>query len=111
MRLVEFASAEEQLALWKLVSDSVWTALAVQSKQEAKAKAAKQRKAKTKRAVPTPAVPVQPVPVAKPSPVTPVNQPQPQQNQPVQPKPISGFGSGDGQISQKVATQNSQALR
>jgi hypothetical protein len=109
MRLVEFASAEEQLALWKLVSDSVWTAISIQAKQEAKA--AKQRKAKTKRAVPTPAVPFQPVPVFKPSPVTPVNQPEPQRNQPVQPKPINGFGSGDGQISQKVVTQNNQLAR
>ncbi|NBS16853.1 MAG: hypothetical protein EBS79_08105 [Gammaproteobacteria bacterium] len=109
MRLVEFASAEEQMALWKLISDKVWTSIAIQAKQQAKA--AKQRKAKTKRATRQSTVPVQPVPMPKPNSVTPVQQPQPQQNQPVQPKPISGFGSGDVQISQKVATQNSQALR
>ena len=104
MRLVEFASAEEQLALWKLVSDSVWTAISVQAKQQAKA--AKQRKAKTKRTIRQSSVPAQPVPMPKPSSVTPVQQPQPQQNQPVQPKPISGFGSGDGQMIQKVSAQN-----
>lgn len=42
MRLIEFASAEEQLALWKLVSDSVWSAIADQAQIEA---AEKQRQA------------------------------------------------------------------
>ena len=104
MRLVEFASAEEQLALWRLVSDSVWTAISVQAKQQAKA--AKQRKAKTKRTIRQSSVPAQPVPMPKPNAVAPVQQPQPQQNQPVQPKPFSGFGSGDGQMIQKVSAQN-----
>ena len=27
MRINEFANAEEQLALWKLISDGVWTAV------------------------------------------------------------------------------------
>jgi hypothetical protein len=34
MRLVEFASAEEQIALWKLVSDSVWSSLQQQQQQQ-----------------------------------------------------------------------------
>ena len=48
MRLCEFASAEEQLALWKLVSDSVWASINTQAKQEAEQKAAAQRAAKLK---------------------------------------------------------------
>ena len=34
MRLMEIASAEEQIALWKLVSDSVWSALQLQQSQQ-----------------------------------------------------------------------------
>ncbi|MGV1017976.1 MAG: hypothetical protein ACOYBW_11445 [Fluviibacter phosphoraccumulans] len=46
MRIVEFASAEEQLALWKLVSDSVWSAVSQQAKAEAEQKALKKAQAK-----------------------------------------------------------------
>ena len=73
MRLLEFASAEEQLALWKLVSDNVWKAIAQQAKQEAAEKAEKQRQAKLKpksKAVslpdPIPALPPPPLPKPKP---------------------------------------------
>ena len=38
MRIDEFASTEEQLALWKLVSDNVWAAIATQAEQERRAK-------------------------------------------------------------------------
>ncbi len=31
MRLAEFASAQDQLALWKLISDTVWSRLSTQS--------------------------------------------------------------------------------
>ena len=34
MRLLEIASAEEQIALWKLVSDNVWAALQLQQSQQ-----------------------------------------------------------------------------
>ena len=34
MRLLEIASAEEQIELWKLVSNSVWQALQVQKQQQ-----------------------------------------------------------------------------
>ena len=34
MRLLEIASAEEQIALWRLVSDNVWAALQLQQDQE-----------------------------------------------------------------------------
>ena len=49
MRVVEITSAEEQLALWRLISDSVWQSIAVQKKQEATAQAKKTRIAKAKR--------------------------------------------------------------
>ena len=35
MRLLEIASAEEQIALWRLVSDNVWAALQLQQSQQA----------------------------------------------------------------------------
>lgn len=47
MKFVEIASAEEQLALWKLVNDSVWAAIQRQSSDE-------QRRKTAKRAVRTP---------------------------------------------------------
>jgi len=34
MRIFEFADANEQLALWKLISDSVWAAIASQADSE-----------------------------------------------------------------------------
>ena len=34
MRLYEFANAEEQLALWKLISDSVWDSISVQAQAQ-----------------------------------------------------------------------------
>lgn len=51
MRINEIANAEEQLALWKLVSDNVWTAINTQAQQQAKEKelAAQRSKAKGKR--------------------------------------------------------------
>ena len=48
MRVVEFASAEEQLALWKLVSDNVWSAIAAQAQQERRADAEKAARSKSK---------------------------------------------------------------
>jgi len=48
MRLMEIASAEEQMALWKLVNDNVWAAINQQARDEAKRKAAAQRTAKLK---------------------------------------------------------------
>ena len=39
MRLFEFADAEAQIALWKLISDSVWAAIASQAIEQAKKRA------------------------------------------------------------------------
>lgn len=51
MRINEIADAEEQIALWRLVSDNVWSAIHTQAEQQAKQRAAaeQQRKLKPKR--------------------------------------------------------------
>ena len=48
MRINEIASAEDQMALWRLVSDSVWQAIENQRQQQAQAEQAKAAKAKLK---------------------------------------------------------------
>ena len=48
MRINEIASAEDQIALWRLVSDSVWQAIETQRHQQAQAEQAKATKAKLK---------------------------------------------------------------
>ena len=48
MRLIEFASAEEQMGLWKLVSDNMWHAISTQAEQEKLEKAKKAAAAKAK---------------------------------------------------------------
>lgn len=48
MRIVEIASAEEQLALWKLISDNVWTTISQQARTEAQQKAAAASKSRLK---------------------------------------------------------------
>ena len=49
MRIFEIADAEAQLALWKLVNDSVWTAIQTQQHEQAKQKVAAQQQKKSKR--------------------------------------------------------------
>ena len=49
MRITEIADASEQLALWKLINTSVWTAIDTQAKQQAQQRAASQQKRKAKR--------------------------------------------------------------
>lgn len=48
MRIDEFASAEEQMALWKLVNDNIWQAIDAQRQQQAQAAQVKAAKAKSK---------------------------------------------------------------
>ena len=60
MRLFEFADAEAQVALWKLISDSVWTAIDAERRKQSQASAQKAvkkpksspRKSSAKRASP-----------------------------------------------------------
>lgn len=65
MRLFEFADAEAQIALWKLISDSVWAAMNHEREQQARAAATKPksspRSKKAKRViVPSPPKPLKP---------------------------------------------------
>ena len=46
MRLQEFADAEEQLALWKLISDSVWHSISVQAQAQEQKRATDAKAAK-----------------------------------------------------------------
>ncbi|CAM8654442.1 hypothetical protein MCEMAEM21_00053 [Oxalobacteraceae bacterium] len=48
MRIFEIASAEDQLALWKLISDNVWTTISQQARTEAQQKAAAAAKSRLK---------------------------------------------------------------
>jgi hypothetical protein len=76
MRLEEFASAEDQLNLWKLVSDAVWAGINTQRQQQAQAadlpkdqpKAKTRASAKGAKAKPvkTPVLRVQPKPKTQP---------------------------------------------
>jgi hypothetical protein len=88
MRIDEFTSAEEQLALWKLVSDNVWQAISTQAEQERRANAEKAARAKVKRGkrgskglsiprVPTPPSPTKPQPKAQPNATPVANKQQP----------------------------------
>ena len=47
MRLYEFANAQEQLALWKLISDSVWDSISVQAQSQGQKRAKDGKAAKT----------------------------------------------------------------
>ena len=72
MRTMEFANAEDALALWKIISDNTWAAVQQQAEAEAlkkaeQAAAAKSRKPK-RHTVPKPrSVPVAPLPPKPPS--------------------------------------------
>jgi len=84
MRFFEFANADEQMALWKLVSDNVWKAIDTQRQQEAqlaqaRAAQAKLRPGKARKAArpkpprpgPGPVAASTPPPTSKPDPVDP----------------------------------------
>ena len=66
MRFTEIANPEDQLALWRLISDNVWSAVAAQARELARQKAQaaatspKVKKPKPKKAVPKPIQPPKP---------------------------------------------------
>lgn len=69
MRITEIASAEEQLALWKLISDSIWTTIGQQARAEAQQKAVatsraalRPKKFKKPKKLPKPVLPAKPKP-------------------------------------------------
>ena len=93
MRITEIADASEQLALWKLINNSVWTAIDTQSKQQAQQRAASQQQRKAKsprgksRGVSVPHVPMplkQHSPLPKPKHLQKTTNPSTQQTQPIQ---------------------------
>lgn len=79
MRLKEFASAQDQLDLWKLVSDAVWAGINTQHQQQAQVavqpKSQPKSRAKRTGAKGSTAKPIKiPVPRAPPKPVPPPQQ-------------------------------------
>lgn len=87
MKINEIASAEEQMALWKLVSDGVWNAISQQAKQQAQERAAKAKLPKPKkRATPKPAPYVPKPPSLKKAPAQPTLVPKAVPTQPASPQ-------------------------
>ena len=70
MRFNEIASADDQLALWRLISDNVWSAVLAQAKEQARLKAQAAATPKPKRIQPKKIVPKKP-PAPKPKPPAP----------------------------------------
>ena len=66
MRLQEFADAEEQIRLWKLISDSVWHSIKVQAIEQEQKRNDLQKK--QKKSVPRPKAVKKPKTVAAPKP-------------------------------------------
>ena len=64
MRLFEFADAESQMELWKLITDSVWQAIAKQAQEQKQLDA---QKAKSMKAAPNAKLPPKPT-IASPQP-------------------------------------------
>jgi hypothetical protein len=95
MRLNEFANAEAQLALWKLVSDNVWAAIRRQADEQARHRAAAKRAAAhspkrtaAKVRIPTPPAPK---PLPKPKPLQAAASVPTQQKQPAQSVPAPRY--------------------
>ena len=93
MRITEIADAVEQLALWKLINTSVWTAIDTQAKQQAQQRATSQQQRKAKRprgksrGVTVPHVPMPPKqhsPLPKPKHIQKTTNPSSQPTQPTQ---------------------------
>ena len=69
MRFMEIANPEDQLALWKLVSDNVWSAVLAQARQEATQKAQAAAAAKVGKFQPKkPQLMPKPIPIPAPKP-------------------------------------------
>lgn len=114
MRLLEIASAEEQIALFKLVSDSVWAALTTQQKQQAEERAAKQAAAKSKprQSLRSKLALPKPMPIAKPLPKKPT-QPQQQatrQQQTPQPQSVQIPSNHTKTDAVTTAAQNNRVV-
>jgi hypothetical protein len=138
MRLDEFANAEDQMALWKLINDNVWQAIETQRQQHAKQAQAKAAKAKLKprkgRKGASPKISIPSVGLKPPPPKKPMAPSNPQQvktqppqkvtqtqqlatrQQGVQPSPTSlptapvnaSLAPKDGVFAQDIAQKNSE---
>ena len=60
MRFTEIANPEDQLALWRLISDNVWSSVLAQARQAAAQKAQATAKPKPKKFKPKKALPTTP---------------------------------------------------
>jgi len=87
MRFMEIANAEDQVALWRLISDNVWSAVMTQAKQAAAQKAQAAATPKPKKFKPKKAIP-KPPPTSKPPPAKRSVPPQPRSVAPSSPSPL-----------------------
>ena len=94
MRFFEMASAQEQLALWRLISDNTWAAVEQQASEEAARKAQQKpiakvgKKSAALKITPKPAIRLQP-PAQKPT--TPTPTPTPKTPTSIAAKPAANF--------------------
>jgi len=103
MRLQEFANAEEQMKLWKLISDSVWQGIRMQAIEQEKTLAASQKKQKKTRSVPKmpkKAKAVSPLPAPKP----PKQKPSKKQEKSVKPGQERPLAQQQGQQALQAAS-------
>jgi hypothetical protein len=99
MRLEEFASAEDQLNLWKLVSDAVWAGINTQRQQQAQAADMPKDQPKTKTRASAKGAKAKPIKIPVP-PAPPKPQPQPQQK----PALAAAIAKSKGQVAVPAAT-------
>jgi hypothetical protein len=105
MRLFEIASAEEQLALWKLISTNVWSAVQQQVQQERERSALAKRlsaktKGKTAKLISTPALTLPPAPL-----------PSTASQQPNAAATVAGFVDARDAVSNKDDDDDEQSKR
>ena len=112
MRFMEIANPEDQLALWRLISDNVWSAVLSQARQAAaqKAQAAakpKPKKFKPKKALPKTQQPPKPKPPALKPP--PLKSPVPQQARSITPTRTAPLPSSQPVLRPTHSSSFSQA--
>jgi len=106
VRLYEIASAEEQITLFKLITDKVWQSLADQKKQQDEQEAQQRRqaamsgggRARRDSSKPKPAEPINPVPLA--------SQPAPQPIPPQSVQPITPISLAKDKSWQTMPAQS-----
>ncbi len=104
MRLYEFANAQEQLALWKLISDSVWDSISVQAQAQEQKRATDAKAAKkTPKSSPSKSSAKRTSPPALPKPRTP---PKPR----TLPKKTDATKDADAKQKSASQTQKPQVL-